>query len=119
MLLTLFPNEPLTQNVMARGWGSTEEVAQRLYDILQKAPGTTAGQIALASNLLSTLKKIPSANFGNIQNAINSSVTDAQNASPHAEIQKTLDFLKDRLYKNGYVGIIDLCDDYIIAMKDE
>ena len=34
-------------------------------------------------------------------------------------IEKTLDFLKDRLYKNGYVGIIDLCDDYIKAMKDE
>lgn len=34
-------------------------------------------------------------------------------------IEKTIDFLKDRLYKNGYVGIIDLCDDYIKAMKDE
>jgi hypothetical protein len=34
-------------------------------------------------------------------------------------IEKTLNFLKDRLYKNGYVGIIDLCDDYIKAMKDE
>lgn len=34
-------------------------------------------------------------------------------------IEKTLDFLKDRLYKNGYVGIIDLCDDYTKAMKDE
>jgi hypothetical protein len=34
-------------------------------------------------------------------------------------IDKTLDFLKDKLYENGYVGIIDLCDDYIKAMKDE
>ena len=34
-------------------------------------------------------------------------------------IEKTIDFLKDRLYKNGYVGIIDLCDEYIKAMKDE
>lgn len=34
-------------------------------------------------------------------------------------IEKTLDFLKDRLYKNGYVGIIDLCDEYIKTMKDE
>lgn len=34
-------------------------------------------------------------------------------------IDKTLSFLKDRLYKDGYVGIIDLCDDYIKAMKDE
>ena len=33
-------------------------------------------------------------------------------------IDKTLLFLKDRLYKNGYVGIIDLCDDYIKAMKN-
>ena len=32
-------------------------------------------------------------------------------------IDKTLFFLKDRLYKDGYVGIIDLCDDYIKAMK--
>lgn len=34
-------------------------------------------------------------------------------------IDKTLLFLKDRLYKDGYVGIIDLCDDYIKAMKDD
>jgi hypothetical protein len=34
-------------------------------------------------------------------------------------IDKTLVFLKKRLYKDGYVGIIDLCDDYIKAMKDE
>jgi len=34
-------------------------------------------------------------------------------------IDKTLDFLKDKLYKGGYIGIIDLCDEYIKAMKDE
>jgi hypothetical protein len=34
-------------------------------------------------------------------------------------VEKTLEFLKKRLYKDGYVGIIDLCDDYIKAMKDE
>ena len=33
-------------------------------------------------------------------------------------IEKSLEFLKDRLYKSGYVGIIDLCDEYIKAMKD-
>ena len=34
-------------------------------------------------------------------------------------IDKTLDFLKDKLYESGYIGIMDLCDDYIKAMKDE
>lgn len=34
-------------------------------------------------------------------------------------IDRTLDFLKDKLYKNGYIGIIDLCEEYIKAMKDE
>ena len=34
-------------------------------------------------------------------------------------IDKTLAFLKKRLYKDGYVGVIDLCDDYIKAMKDD
>ena len=34
-------------------------------------------------------------------------------------IDKTLDFLKNKLYKSGYIGIIDLCDEYIKAMKDE
>ena len=34
-------------------------------------------------------------------------------------MEQTLSFLKDRLYKTGYVGIIDLCDEYIKAMKDE
>ena len=34
-------------------------------------------------------------------------------------IDKTLDFLKDKLYESGYIGIMDLCDEYIKAMKDE
>ena len=34
-------------------------------------------------------------------------------------IEKTLDFLKDKLYESGYIGIIDLCDEYIKTMKDE
>ena len=34
-------------------------------------------------------------------------------------MEQTLDFLKDRLYKTGYVGIIDLCDDYIKTMRYE
>lgn len=34
-------------------------------------------------------------------------------------IDKTLDFLKDKLYKSGYIGTMDLCDEYIKAMKDE
>lgn len=34
-------------------------------------------------------------------------------------IDRTLDFLKDKLYRNGYIGIIDLCEEYIKAMKDE
>lgn len=34
-------------------------------------------------------------------------------------IEQTLEFLKDILYKNGYVGIIDLCDEYIKVMKNE
>ena len=34
-------------------------------------------------------------------------------------IEKTLDFLKDKLYESGYIGIMDLCDEYIKAMKDE
>ena len=32
-------------------------------------------------------------------------------------IDKTLNFLKDKLYENGYIGIMDLCDEYIKAMK--
>lgn len=34
-------------------------------------------------------------------------------------INKTLDFLKDKLYESGYIGIMDLCDEYIKTMKDE
>ena len=34
-------------------------------------------------------------------------------------IDKTLDFLKDKLYESSYIGIMDLCDEYIKAMKDE
>jgi len=34
-------------------------------------------------------------------------------------INKTLDFLKDKLYKSSYIGIIDLCDEYIKTIKDE
>ena len=34
-------------------------------------------------------------------------------------IDRTLDFLKDKLYESGYIGIMDLCDEYIKAMKDE
>lgn len=34
-------------------------------------------------------------------------------------IEKTLDFLKDKLYESGYIGIMDLCDEYIKAMRDE
>lgn len=34
-------------------------------------------------------------------------------------IEKTLDFLKDKLYESGYIGIMDLCDEYIKAIKDE
>ena len=34
-------------------------------------------------------------------------------------IDKTLDFLKDKLYESGYIGIMDLCDEYIKTMKDE
>ena len=34
-------------------------------------------------------------------------------------IGKTLDFLKDKLYESGYIGIMDLCDEYIKAIKDE
>ena len=34
-------------------------------------------------------------------------------------IEKTLDFLKDNLYGSGYIGIMDLCDEYIKAMKYE
>ena len=34
-------------------------------------------------------------------------------------IDKTLDFLKDKLYESGYIGIMDLCDEYIKIMKDE
>ena len=34
-------------------------------------------------------------------------------------IGKTLDFLKDKLYESGYIGIMDLCDEYIKAMRDE
>ena len=33
-------------------------------------------------------------------------------------IDKTLDFLKDKLYESGYIGIMDLCDEYIKTMKD-
>lgn len=34
-------------------------------------------------------------------------------------INKTLDFLKDKLYESGYIGIMDLCDEYIKTIKDE
>ena len=34
-------------------------------------------------------------------------------------MEQTLDFLKDRLYKNGYIGIIDLCDEYIKTIGNE
>jgi hypothetical protein len=34
-------------------------------------------------------------------------------------IDKTLDFLKDKLYDSGYIGIIDLCNEYIKTIKDE
>lgn len=33
-------------------------------------------------------------------------------------INKTLDFLKDKLYDSSYIGIIDLCDEYIKTMKE-
>ena len=35
-------------------------------------------------------------------------------------IEKTLDFLKDKLYESGYTGgIMDLCDEYIKTIKNE
>ena len=34
-------------------------------------------------------------------------------------INKTLDFLKDKLYDSGYIEITDLCDKYIKIIKDE
>ena len=34
-------------------------------------------------------------------------------------INKTLDFLKDKLYNSSYIGIMDLCDEYIKTMKEK
>ena len=32
-------------------------------------------------------------------------------------IDKTLEFLEDRLYRSGYTGVIELCNEYLEEMK--
>lgn len=89
-LLILNPNETIVKNVMSRGWGTTEEVAQRLYDIMHDLLGHTPTEVAFASNVLSTISGLKNISVEELSNAVGNRMLEFEFNDTGYGIQETL-----------------------------
>ena len=97
-ILLLNPNLPIVKNLMGRGWGTVEEVAQRVYDINHDILSHPASLVNLVNNVLEQGKKTPLLNAQAIANSISTAASDFETNSDSYNIQKILKDLDEKYH---------------------
>lgn len=106
-ILLLNPNLPIVKNLMGRGWGTVEEVAQRIYDINHDILSNPPALINLVNNVLEQGKKTPLLNVQAIAKAVSVASSDFEKTDESYNIQKILNELDEKYHINSdtYVKI--------------
>ena len=96
LMLAMNRANPVVQNVMSRGWGTREQVAQKVYDILHTS-GNPAGTVSLVNNLLTQTKHFNGLKIADIYNNVKQEIANFKTGDESTNIQKTIDEL-DKKY---------------------
>ena len=83
---------------MGRGWGTVEEVAQRVYDINHDILSYPASLVNLVNNVLEQGKKTPLLNAQAIANSISTAASDFETSSESYNIQKIIEDLNEKYH---------------------
>lgn len=119
MLLALNPTVPIVQNILSRGWGTREETAQRMYDVIHNGTAT-ATNVTLVNNVLNEAKKLNKLDVGRLRNSIRAITTAFEASDESFNIQKTLNDLdaKYHLESDSFIRNSNSIEKYSEAVAD-
>lgn len=89
-LLVLNPNNALVKNLMSRNWGTTAEVAHRIYDILHDLMNHTPTEISFVTNVVESIKKLSSLNLPSLADEVLKADEEFTKSDPNANITKDI-----------------------------
>lgn len=94
-LLALNPTLPIVTNLVSRGWGTTEEISQKLYDVMGDVLNHTPTEVSFVENVLRNIKSLRNLNIASLRDAIADASFNFETSDMAATIRDTINDLNE------------------------